>query len=157
MLQVSTLGNALIAAGQLRVPPSSSRAFATLLYLASEPGRRFPRAGLQSMIFPDQSESNGSHSLRQLVYKLRQSGAPIESNGGSVWVDADHVRRDYAEVISSKSLTEDQLASIEGGFLPGYNPSKNGGFAEWLESYRTRTTLEIRHAVPREMLAIGRW
>ncbi len=151
MLQVSTLGNAFIAAGDLGVPPTSSRTFATLLYLASEPGRRVPRAGLQSLIFPDMTDSGGSHSLRQMVYKLRQSGAPIESKGAHVWVGADRVRRDYSDVIASDHLSGEQLASIEGGFLPGYAPEQSGAFAEWLDGYRTRTTLEIRRTVLRDL------
>ncbi len=160
MLQVSTLGTACIAAGDLHVQPSSSRTFGTLLYLASEPGRRVPRATLQSLIFPDMSDRSGSHSLRQLVYKARQLGAPIESDNGNVWVGADQVWTDYSEIIASDRLNSQQFASIEAGFLPGYLPEHKGAFVEWLDGYRVRTTLEIRRRVLRDLArarVVGDW
>src|SRR5262245_51394976 len=105
MLQITTLGTAIIAAGNLRVAPSSSRSFATLLYLASEPGRHVRRAALQALVFPDLSERKAAHCLRQLVYKLRRSGAPIESRGGDVWIESDRVRADYRKILAASRLS----------------------------------------------------
>jgi hypothetical protein len=160
MLHVSTLGQSLIAAGDLRIQPSSARTFATLLYLAAEPGRRFSRAALQAMLFPDLTDASASHSLRQMVYRLRQSGTPIDSRGKEVWVYADRVRRDYDAVIAADRLTAEQLTSIQGGFLPGYAPEGNRALSEWLESYRTRSMLEVRRRVLRELnyaRTVGNW
>jgi len=150
MLQVFALGNALITLSGCHIRPSSVRSFATLLYLASEPGRRFPRAGLLEMIFPDLSERNGAHALRQLIYKLRQSGAPIETAAVHVWIDADQVWTDYGALIASPRLTTEQLKSVEGGFLPGYIVDQSKALVRWFENYCTLATLEIRRVILRE-------
>lgn len=160
MLQVFALGNALITVSGYHIRPSSARSFATLLCLASEPGRRIPRARLLQMIFPDLTEANGAHALRQLIYKLRQSGAPIETAAVHVWIDADHVWTDYGELIASPYPTPEQLRSAEGGFLPGYTADQNKALAEWFENYCTLKTLEIRRAILRELARarlVGDW
>jgi hypothetical protein len=50
-----------------------------------------PRAALQELLFPKAGERSGAHSLRQLLYKLRQLGAPIHAEGDVVWVSPSDV------------------------------------------------------------------
>src|SRR5438477_12505264 len=118
MVEVTALGAAEVHVGTHRVTPASSRSFALLLYLAAERGRRVPRAALQTLVFPDQTEKNASHSLRQLVYKLRRDGAAIVSDVESVHLAVEDVCSDYGSALTQERLTLDQLRAGEGGFLP---------------------------------------
>ncbi|HEU4993881.1 MAG TPA: hypothetical protein VFT29_03645, partial [Gemmatimonadaceae bacterium] len=78
MIHLHTLGDALIKVDEKEIRPTAPLMFAALLYLGMERGRRVPRAALQELLFPNSDERSGAHSLRQLLYKLRQLGAPIE-------------------------------------------------------------------------------
>src|SRR5438552_1347665 len=138
MVVVNALGAAEIRVGSHRIIPASTRSFALLLYLAAERGRRVPRAALQTLVFPDQTEKNASHSLRQLVYKLRRDGAAIVSDVESVHLTSDDVASDYGSALTQDRLTLDQLRAVEGGFLPGYEPSGSEPFEEWLAAHRAK-------------------
>src|SRR5215212_2350202 len=131
MIFVHSLGAALIDAGRAQVTPSSVRKFALLLYLAVESGRRVSRAALQELIFPDQTEKNGRHSLRELIYLLRQRGFPIESNDEGLLVRRECVTLDFAEIGSCETIDSERLSAISAGFLPSYAPDHSESFSEW--------------------------
>src|SRR5262245_23934648 len=78
MLRLRTFGKSVIEIGTERILPTHERAFALVLLLAAD-RRRHSRSVVQEMLFGDQMEPKGSHSLRQLVYKLRQRGLAVES------------------------------------------------------------------------------
>jgi DNA-binding SARP family transcriptional activator len=120
--------------------------FAALLYLGVERGRRVPRAALQEMFFPNVDERSGSHSVRQLLYKLRQLGAPITANDSAVSIDSTQIVDDC--LLAGARTWSDAAASVAAlGFLPEYKPNLSERFEEWLENQRTavggrlRTTL----------------
>src|SRR5438270_12780360 len=91
MVYLHTLGDALIKVGEKEIRPTAPLVFAALLYLGMERGRRVPRTALQELLFPDADERSGAHSLRQLLYKLRQLGVSIEADGSTVSLPADSV------------------------------------------------------------------
>src|SRR5687768_2566587 len=91
MIQLHTLGEALITVGEKEIRPTAPLLFAALLYLGMERGRRVPRAALQELLFPNADERSGAHSVRQLLYKLRQLGAPIEVDSATVALPAGAV------------------------------------------------------------------
>src|SRR5215210_747321 len=86
MIYLHTLGDSLIKVGEKDVRPASPLVFAALLYLGTERGRRVSRAALQELLFPETDERSGAHSLRQLLYKLRQLGAPVDADAATVVV-----------------------------------------------------------------------
>src|SRR4029078_5215394 len=100
MVFVHTLGQALIEAGSSRVTPTSVRKFALLLYLSAEPGRRAARSLLRDLIFPEQTEKNARHSLREMVYQLRQSGVVVDSDLDGVAICQTALRVDYVELLA---------------------------------------------------------
>lgn len=151
MIFVQTLGTALIHAGQSRVSPASTRKFALLLYVASDPGRRISRSALQELVFPDQTDKNGGHSLRELVYQLRQRGTPLESDTYGISLAPTQVRSDYREFLEGGAVTVELLRAIEGGFLPGYAPDHSESFTEWLAGYRARVSFDLCRALLREI------
>ena len=65
--------------------------FALLLYLAIERGKLIVRRQLGSMLFPEGSAANAGHSLRQLLYRLRQMGVPLETTAAAVRLPAESV------------------------------------------------------------------
>jgi len=103
MIFVHTLGTASIDVGSCSITPTSPRKFALLLYLAAERGRRIPRSILQDLIFPDQAERNARHSLRELVYQLRQVGVEIDPRPDAVELITP-VRLDYDAALDDKPL-----------------------------------------------------
>src|SRR5258705_9367604 len=100
MIHLHTLGDAVITVGEKEIRPTAPLVFAALLYLAVERGRRVPRTALQEMLFPNVDERSGAHSLRQLLYKLRHLGAPIDADSASVLLRAEHVRDDAVAELS---------------------------------------------------------
>jgi tetratricopeptide (TPR) repeat protein len=49
---------------------------------------------------------------------------------------------------------------IKGGFLPDFAPTLTEGYAEWLDAFRARTTLELRRALVRDLArarSVGDW
>jgi DNA-binding SARP family transcriptional activator len=160
MVIVHTLGNAAIDAGDTRITPTSVRRFALLLYLAAEAGRRASRVALRDLIFPEQTEQNARHSLREMAYQLRQQGVPIDSRRDGVALGSEVVRTDYVELVGRDRLTLQDLKAAEGGFLPGYAPSHSEAFSEWLEAYRARTMFSVCKALIRQVhrsRKVGDW
>src|SRR5437764_15196448 len=101
MLVLTTLGKSAIELGASRVLPSAARKFALLLYLAMERGRRIPRAALRDLIFPDQTEPNSRHSLRELVYQFRRANLRIESDPSTIELPSSEVRCDIDDFASA--------------------------------------------------------
>lgn len=140
---VHALGAAEIEVGGTLITPASTKKFGFLLYLASERGRRVPRAALQELLFPDAHDKSAAHALRELTYQLRHAGGPVQTDKASVGLRAEAVRSDFSEVVEAEELDERQVRAVEGGFLPGYAPSFSRPFADWLDGYRARMTREI--------------
>src|SRR5438132_2175453 len=143
MLYLHTLGDALIKVGEKEIRPTAPLVFAALLYLGMERGRRVPRAALQELLFSKVDERSGAHSLRQLLYKLRQLGAPIEADASSVTVQADLVCDDTAELSRTNGHSKNaERYAI--GFLPDYEPRLSDRYDEWIEQRRSSVGAEIR-------------
>jgi len=160
MIVIQTLGTAQIDVGDSRVIPTSPRKFALLLYLAVERNRRVLRKALQELIFPDQSEKNAQHSLRELLYQLRQTGLHIASNTEGIQLLDQSVASDLEAFVAADRLSAEQLSAVEGGFLPGYAPEYSESFTEWLEGYRARSTFELCKALVADVVRsrrVGDW
>jgi len=99
MVFVRTLGAASIDAGTAHLTPSSVRRFAFCLYLWAERGRTITRATLHDLIFPDRTETNARHSIREQIYQFRKLGAQIVSDGETVDLVPDSVRADYSDLL----------------------------------------------------------
>lgn len=160
MVHLQTLGAAAIRIGSTRLGPSSARAFSALLFLAVERGRRVSRNTLHSLLFPASTDPNGLHSVRQLLYKLRQVGAPLEGDNDSVILPVNAVQDDYSPLIAGDAISLEDLDRLAGGFLPGYAPDFSEAYTEWLEQYRASVTLGIRRQLIEELARLrrlGKW
>jgi DNA-binding SARP family transcriptional activator len=160
MIVVRTLGTAEIQIGETRILPTSPRKFALLLYLAMERGRPIRRATLQDLIFPDQTEKNAAHSLRELVYQLRRIGVRFTSDAGGIAVARDDARIDFEDLEGGEGLTDAQISMLEGTFLPGYAPEHSEALSEWLAVTRARMTFAFSRklvAEAREARGVADW
>src|SRR5205085_2040855 len=134
------------------ITPASPRKFALLLYLSANLGRRVPRAILQDLIFSDREPAKAKHSLRELAYQLRRDGVNIVSDSDGIELRAANVQSDIADFLAADRLTPDQLRAATGGLLPGYAPSLSEAFTDWLEQFRTDTTLALCKVIQREII-----
>jgi DNA-binding SARP family transcriptional activator len=150
MIFVNTLGTALITAGDVRVTPASARKFAMLLYLSAESGRRVPRAFLQELLFPDSDQTKAKHSIRELLYQVRQNVTGLISDPTGVELSSECVRLDYSTLGGSGKIAIEQLKAAEGGLLPGYDPAHSEAFNEWLDAFRARTAIGLSRVLVRE-------
>src|SRR5881409_2052194 len=138
MIYLHTIGDALIKVGEKEIRPTSPLVFAALLNLGTQRGRRVPRAALQELLFPNADERSGAHSLRQLLYKLRQLGTPIHVDSLSVEVSPEDVNERILEleVLGESNGSGTNLREV----LPGYEGINSVPFREWLGV--TRSAIE---------------
>ena len=150
MIFVHTLGTASIDVGSCSITPTSPRKFALLLYLAAERGRRIPRSVLQELIFPDQAERNARHSLRELIYQLRQVGVEIDPRPDALEL-ITAVRLDYDAALDDRAIDPELLNAVSGGFMPGYAPTHSEAYVDWYEAYRARSVSVLSRALLKEV------
>lgn len=153
MIYLHTLGDTLIKVGEKEIRPTSPMLFAVLLYLGMERGRRVPRTALQELLFPNADERSGAHSLRQLLYKLRQLGVPIDGDSSSVVLDADQVHDDAALDLELSNGQAKNAAKYALGLLPDYSPRLSERYEEWLEQQRTAVAAKVRRQLVAAMSA----
>ncbi len=144
MIELHTLGDAVIKIGTKEVRPTSPMVFAALLYLCVERGRRVPRAALQELLFPDVDERSGAHSLRQLLYKLRQLGVPLDSDAVSVRI-ATAPSIDFETLCGAELLQSAAAGRLD--FLPGFGERISSAFEEWLDGCRSTAVARIRETL----------
>jgi DNA-binding SARP family transcriptional activator len=146
VIQLHTFGEALIRVGEKDVRPSAPVLFAALLYLCVERGRRVPRTALQELLFPGSDERSGAHSLRQLLYKLRQLGAPLEVDAMSVLLPNGAVKAHGADGRAAGNGSAREV-------LPGYAPGFSEPFGNWLERFRAHHAAAARAELLSELKA----
>ncbi|HEY7235940.1 MAG TPA: hypothetical protein VH539_17415, partial [Gemmatimonadaceae bacterium] len=128
---VRTLGTVAIDIGGRQIGPSSGRLFALLLYLTSRRGHAISRRVVQEVLFPESSDAQGAHSVRQLVYRLRQIGAPIEADADQLSVPVDQVSVDWWDLLANEAPEKADLERLCHGVYPGYDPDISEGYREW--------------------------
>ena len=144
MIYLHTLGDTLMRIDEREIRPTSPMLFAALLYLGMERGRRVPRAALQELLFPNADERSGAHSLRQLLYKLRQLGAPIEAEGDTISIPAKFVSDDSVGEFGLTNGHAQEASKYARGLLPDYSPGLSDRYDEWLEHQRASVAATVR-------------
>lgn len=144
MIQLRTLGECVIQIGHESFTPDADALFAATLYLAAERGKRVARDHLAELIWPTLPLPRARHCLRQIVYRLRVLGVPVDGARESLLLPDALVLPTFSASPSPVRLSEERAAGTLhlGPFLPGYRPPHSEAFAEWLET--TRSTMEAR-------------
>lgn len=142
MITLRLLGTCLIDVGSVPVTPDAERPFACLLRLALARGRPVPRAELAELLWPQATAPRGRHALRQLLYRLRRLGVPMDASEAWVRLPTGVVARtlDLAPSVEALRAALHTDTWPAGGYFDGYAPRLSAGFAAWLDV--TRTGLE---------------
>src|SRR4051812_31659042 len=98
MLHLNTIGSLSISVGSSRITAKSPLPCATLLYLIAERGNEVSRRTLIELLYPGATEEAGSHSLRQLLYRLREKGVPLDHGAPVVFLPRDKATWDVEQV-----------------------------------------------------------
>src|SRR2546430_15703632 len=91
LVRVRTLSVVAIDVGERRIGPSSGRLFALLLYLVFRRGDATSRRVVPELLFPQATDGQAADSLRQLLYRLRQIGVPIEADADQLSIGVEQI------------------------------------------------------------------
>jgi DNA-binding SARP family transcriptional activator/TolB-like protein/tetratricopeptide (TPR) repeat protein len=151
-LRLRILGapRAFRAGAELADLPAQRLRFALLVYLAME--RESSREALLTLFWPDRAPIRGRHSLRQMLYELRQLL-------GEDWIE---VRRDRVmtrvdvdassfEALAAAGDRVGALSLYEGPFLDGF-VLDNHAFDGWVDRQRARLN-RLHRRLRREHIA----
>lgn len=151
-VKLRIVGECIIEVGDRRLEPDAPHQFAMLLYLASQCGRSVPRAELIELFFPGEVKSRAaSHNLRQLLYRLRQLGAPISQRQQGIAIDAAHVHSGVDEAINGSYAERRARFLISYTVLPQYAPLQSPRLLEWVEEFRDRAHTSLRRQLAEDM------
>ncbi len=162
MIHLQSLGQCLISIGATRLAPNARMLFASALFVAVEGRRKVERSKFTETLWPELPESNGTHAMRQMCYRLRTCGMPIEASGARITLPDGIVATDFDDLLDEDSgiATEELLTRIPGGFLPGYMPRVSDPFTTWVEEQRAQVNAALRRrlgAAITERRAAGDW
>lgn len=144
MIRLRTLGEAVVEVDGVKYGPDYDVLFAGLVYLTTERGRQVPRAVLAELLWPRLPGERARHNLRQLLYRMRMAGVPVDGAREHVLLPERLVAPTFSAHPAPERLVAERGAGtlVIGAFLPGYDPTFSDPFAEWVE--RTRATIEGR-------------
>lgn len=125
--------------------PAQSKRTALLVYLTlRRPRRLLSRERILGLLWPESSQSQARHNLRQALYQLRKTGGEeliAQQGHGLVGVDWDVLNCDvvqFEEAIAEGRL-DDALHLYEGELLEGVQPwGVAADFEQWLDGERER-------------------
>src|SRR5919197_3109066 len=130
---VRALGIVAIDVGERRIGPSSGRLFALLLYLACRRGQPTSRRVLQELLFPEANDGQAAHSLRQLLYRLRQLGAPVEADANQLTIPVEQLSVDWWDFLEAGEPNKLDIERVVHGVFPAYSTVVSDPFREWFE------------------------
>ena len=154
-VKVRLLGECAVQVGDYRITPDAPRLFALSLYMAQAQGRWIHKSELLDLLFPKtKGPSHASHSLRQLVYRLRGIGMQIHADGQRLRVDANGIRSTLTEW--TELSRADRLIADVADFriLPAYEPAISSQWTDWIETMRTRTISLVQHILEADIRAL---
>jgi DNA-binding SARP family transcriptional activator len=161
-LRVRALGACLITAGKTRIKPDSAVLFALALYLGVRAGERVTRADVLELLWPGVAPTARRHALRQLLYRLKRSGVPLDADGDELSPRPDTVECDVTALLRDDWPASVALADVPSvsTVLPSYHPDVTDAFHAWVDDLRARCGAQIRTAALRHVASArreGRW
>ena len=108
--------------------------FALGSYLTRERGTRVPRRHIEKLFWPAMRAADASHSLSELIHKLRRKGLHIyRDESACIWLPRDAASIDI-DLLSTEEPAK--LAERDLSILPGYSPRASGAFNDWVDEWR---------------------
>src|SRR5262245_53967036 len=146
-LHLTVLGGFELRADTRTIAVPIKKARALLTYLALRPGRAHTRETLVGLLWGDASEERARHSLRQVMFRLRQvfaraRNASLVVRGDTVTLDTAAISVDALEFqrllgLGTVRALETALALYRGALLEGVHLDE-ALFEEWLQPERER-------------------
>lgn len=145
MVILHALGQCLIRTAVTTITPRADMCFALASYLTRERGKRVPRRLLETLFWPGMRAADASHSLSELIHKLRRKGVLIERDAAAcIWIPRE------AAAIDVESLSAEAPAAIADrdlSVLPGYAPRASAAFNDWVDEWRGHMQLRVLNDV----------
>ncbi|MCK5918401.1 MAG: hypothetical protein KAG34_08240 [Cocleimonas sp.] len=122
----------------------SRKAKALLAWLALNPNKEYPREKLAGILWPDSSEAQARHSLRQALTSLRKilpsDSELLQTSKDWIMLDESQIqldvqRFDQALKMADAVSLDKAITLYKGTLLEGCNP-KSDNFDDWLFHYR---------------------
>ncbi len=139
-----TLGELALYADSSQAVPlvRAGKSLAILAYLGLSPRRSECRDRIAQLFWPDASLSQAHHTLRQLLYRIRQA-VPDERllnlDGNSLVLSAEV---EFDALAGEQALEAGDVESafnlLRGTFLEGFSIAESAELEEWVESQRAR-------------------
>ncbi len=168
---LSILGQPALTGPDGPIRYSATKALALVWYLAAQPENAFSRSHLTTLLWPDDSESDGRNRLNTTLSRLRQALPvfPVRQNGDMLqWDRTAPVALDTLRFLDltrplgldnggsqnpaapgqRQPLTE-AVALWRGPLLHGFSPSFSSTYEEWLEAERNHWERRILEALAR--------
>ena len=141
MIVLHALGQCLIRTAVTTITPRADMCFALASYLTRERGKRVPRRSIETLFWPTMRPGDASHSLSELIHKLRDRGVPIQRDEAScIWLPRDAASVDV-DSFSKEPL--DRMADRDLSILPGYTPRSSAAFVDWVDEWREHMRLRV--------------
>jgi DNA-binding SARP family transcriptional activator len=162
MIRVRILGAVELQVGHRRIGMNTEVLFALALYLTTRAGERIPRDELLTLFWGKGSDEKQRHALRQMLYRLRQKGVPLEEAGDRVTVDPALVDSDVRYALDAAWVEKAAAAEIDaaGSFVLAFSRRLTPEFLTWVEEIRDRVGAQHRKASLRQITVArreGRW
>ena len=145
-IRLYILGNCAIEVDGHAITPTASHLFALLLLLSLERHRWLGRSEIQDLVFADSGKPHlASHSLRQLLYRLRRMQVLLEEGPSGLRLCANQV---LGPLEMLRDLHMEERARFEPSgirVLASYAPRLSLAYLQWVDDVRDRTTSQIRH------------
>ena len=131
MVVLHALGQCLIRTAITTITPRADMCFALASYLTRERGNRIPRRRLEQLLWPRMRAADASHSLSELIHKLRRKGVVVHRDDAScIWLPREAASIDVESLRSEPATT---IASRDLSLLPGYEPRASAAFNDWVD------------------------
>ncbi|MBA3671966.1 MAG: ATP-binding protein, partial [Gemmatimonadaceae bacterium] len=144
-VEFSILGECVIRAGDHAVTPASPQLFGLLLLLGIEHERPWTRRELQEYLFTEPASEDAAHRLRQLLYRLRGLGIPLDGSRRAVVALAKGTFACPVELLERLPLPERaSLRTARFEVLPGHRPKLSRVMEDWVEGVRDRIDARVR-------------
>jgi len=162
VIQVRTLGESEIRIGRKRITPNTEMVFAIALYLCLRAGERVTRDEVVQTFWETADEEKGRHSLRQMLYRLRQRGFVLDEETEELYLDPARLDCDLATVLHEDWPETATAADVElaGAATPLITRRIGEHFQEWYDGLMDRVSRQHRRAALRQIVRArreGRW
>ena len=140
MIEARCFGRSEIVTPRGRILPTSERLFSFALHLCVRAGEPVARGDLIEMFWPASDEMRGRHSLRQMLYRLRELGFAPDEDGELLSLDPRRVRCDLTEALRAEWIAEADAETISAvcDALPELMPRISEAYGEWIDGVRAR-------------------